>query len=126
MPDERLWYRPNPAHKTHTCEEGPPRWYPAKTACPETMTLAERDELLATSVPASDDPLDPSRFAVRRAEGRLEWFRSLLTRHHPNGRIEVHGHPFEPGFPKVPPRALRQLREQGAITNAEYQKLVKA
>ena len=35
-----------------TTEAGPPSWYPAKTACPETMTLAERDELLAVSVPA--------------------------------------------------------------------------
>lgn len=90
------------------------------------MTLAERESLLAASVPASDDPLDPSRYAVRRVEGRLEWYRSRLTLYHDDGRIEVHGYPFEPGYPKVPPRVLRALRDSEAITPAEYTRLVKS
>lgn len=124
--ERRLWYFPNPAHKTQTTEAGPPKWYPAKTACPDTMSLAERDELVDMSVPAGDDPLDPSRYAVRRVDGRLEWYRTLVTRCHPDGRIEIHGHPFEPGHPKVPPRALRRLRDNGIITHAEYTRVVKS
>lgn len=122
----RLWYYPNPAHKKGTTEAGPPEWYPAKTACPDTMTLEERDQLVAESLPLSEDPLDPSRIAVRRVEGRLEWYRTMQTRRHPDGRIEIHGHPFEPGYPKIPPAVLRRMRDSGLITAREYTRLVKS
>jgi len=123
--DRRLWYYPNPAHKRATTEAGPPRWYPAKEACPEDMTLEEREELVRASIPLSDDPYDPKRFAVQRKKGRLIWYRTLLTREHPDGRIEIHGHPFTPGRPRVPPAAARKMREVGAITEAEYRQAIR-
>ncbi len=120
----RLWYWPNRAHKTEPTEAGPPGWYPDKTACPNDLSLAERVELLEVSVDEEGDPLEPQRYAVRRKEGRLEWFTSRLTRRHPDGKIEVHGFPFEPGFPRVPTKVLRRLRDSGLITSPEYKELV--
>lgn len=126
MAERRLWYVPNPSHKLETTEAGPPRWSPKKTACPVGMSMEQRDFLVRESVPIDDDPLNPRRYAVRRVEGRLEWYRSLPTREHPDGRIEIHGHPFVPGYPKVPVKVLRRMRESGVITPSEYKDMVKA
>jgi hypothetical protein len=125
MSEGRIFYRPNPAHKTITTEAGPPQWRPDKSACPEDITAEEINVLIQNSVPVSDNPLDPKRYAVRRKGGELQWFRTLLTHEHPDGGIEVHGHPFEPGYPKVPPQVLRKLKEREMITEVEYQQMVK-
>lgn len=125
MPRRRFYF-PNPSHKTSTSEAGPPRWNPDKTACPEDLTLDERDRLLSSSVSEDGDPLNPVRFAVRRVDGELQCFTSRLTIDHGDERIEVHGFPFIPGKPKSPPRVLRRLRDDQVITQAEYRKLVGA
>lgn len=96
-----------------------------KEACPEEMTIEEREYLLANSYSEDDDPLNPKRYAVRRRDGRLEWYRTLLTVRHPDGSIEVHGHPFEPGYPKVPTKVLRRMRDAGCITASEYKQMVR-
>jgi hypothetical protein len=121
----KIIYRPNPAHKTRTTEAGPPQWRPDKSACPEDLTAVEILELIPTSFSKSENALDPKRYAVRRKEGKLQWFRTLLTRQRPDGTIEIHGHPFEPGYPKVPPSVLRKLKEAGLITEAEYRQAKK-
>jgi hypothetical protein len=121
-----LFYFPNPAHKTVTTEAGPPRWYPKKTACEEELTTREAQCLLEQSVAEDGEPLNPRRWAVRRVGNEVRWYRTLPTQVHPDGKVEVHGHPFVPGYPKVPPRVLRQMRERGMITAAEYKELVRA
>lgn len=55
----------------------------------------------------------------------LEWFVTRLTLEHGDGRIEIHGYPFEPGNPKVPPAVLRRMRESGQISPAEYKSTVR-
>lgn len=122
---QQLLYKENPAHKTYTTEAGPPEWSPTKEACPVNISLAERNDLLKNSVSEDGSDLDPVRYAVRRTNGgKLEWFRTLLTLEHADGRIEIHGHPFIPGKPKVPPKVLRFLRDNGTISKAEYRELV--
>ncbi len=68
----------------------------------------------------------PVRYSIRRSGGRLEWFIARFAQEHPDGRIEIHGHPFNLGYPKVPPRAARRLRDAGLITPAEYKEAVNA
>jgi hypothetical protein len=126
MSNRRLWYYPNPSHKTGTTEAGPPAWHPDKTACPEDLGLEERERLVRDSVAQSDDPCDPVRFAVRRLGNELQWFTTRLTGEHPDGRVEIHGYPFQPGQPKIPPSVLRKLRDAGIITRAEYRKVVRS
>jgi hypothetical protein len=68
--DMRYW--PNPAHKAETTEAGPPLWTPDKDLCPTGMTVAERRDLLATSVPANEEYPRSRRFAMRRAQHGVE------------------------------------------------------
>lgn len=120
----RLFYIPNPAHKTSTSEAGPPRWHPDKSACPD-MSTGERDELVTSSVPLDpSDSVCPVRYAVRRHGGRIEWFMTRLTQRHPDGRVEIHGYPIAPESTKVPPWVLRRMRDQNVISPAEYRALV--
>jgi len=90
------------------------------------MSTADRDALVQASVPRSDDPLDPVRYAVSRQGGALEWFVTRRTREHPDGRIEIHGHPFKLGYPKIPPAAARRLRDAALITPGEYRAAVRS
>jgi hypothetical protein len=124
----RFIYGKNPAHSKTTSEAGPPKWYPDKAACPEDITSAEIEELIKVSESETDDPSDlrryAKRYAVRRREGRLEWFRSLLTGRKPDGTIEIHGHPFVPGYVEIAPKVLRRLRDKGLITTPEYNRMV--
>jgi hypothetical protein len=120
-----LCYYPNPAHKRLTTEAGPPLWRPDKSCCPDDMTLKEREELLRSSVSEDKDPQHPVRYAVRRTANGMEWFTTRLTRRHPDGRVEIHGFPFEPGHPKIPPSVLRQMRDAGIINQAEYRQVVR-
>ena len=82
--------------------------------------------MVRDSVAQSDDPCDPVRFAVRRLGNELQWFTTRLTVEHPDGRVEIHGYPFQPGQPKIPPSVLRKLRDAGIITRAEYRKVVRS
>lgn len=125
-PNRRLVYLPSPAHKTATSEAGPPRWHPDKSACPNDLSLAEREQLLSGSVPEDPaDPFCPVRYAIRRGADGLEWFVTRLTVEHVDGGIEIHGYPFAPGCPKVPPAVLRRLRDSGRITSTEYKSVVR-
>lgn len=113
-------YFANPAHKVETTEAGPPAWRPDKTRCPEGMTLQERTQLLRNSV--AEDPNLPTsrRFAVRRTDSGLEFFAVQMTRIVDN-ETEYHGYPTF----YVPVKILRQFRDDGIITRAEYRNLVK-
>lgn len=114
-----LRYWPNPAHKRETTEAGPPGWRPDKTPCP-SMTVGERNELLADSIPS--DPEEPTsrRYAVRVGPAGFEWFEGLFTEQAGNDSV-YHGFPTE----HVPARVLRQFRDQGRISAAQYRTLVK-
>ena len=120
MSTPSMRYFANPAHKLETAEAGPPRWRPDKTPCPEGMTLRERTRLLQDSIAENPDGPASRRFAVRRAESGLELFAAQVTQV-VNGEIEYHGYPTH----WVPGRILRQFRDQGKISDAEYRRLVK-
>ena len=113
-------YFANPAHKLDTTEAGPPRWNPDKEPCPKGMTLRERTELLRESVPEDLESLTSTRFAVRRGMSGLQFFTARMTRI-VDGEVEYHGYPTR----QVPGRVLRQFRDQGRISRAEYRSLVK-
>jgi hypothetical protein len=112
-------YWPDPAHKIETTEAGPPSWAPSKDKCPAGMTVAERRALLEASVPY--DPLDaPSRrFAIRRVEAGLELFDVKWTEDDAGGEPVFHGHPAS----RVPRPVLKQWRDNGTLTPAEYRRL---
>lgn len=113
-----LSYWPNPAHKRQTTEAGPPRWSPAKEPCPHDLTVAERDELLGSAVPMRADDPTSRRFAMRRTMLGLEFFAIKHTRSVGDDH-EFHGHPAT----WVPTRILRDFRDSGRISQAEYREL---
>lgn len=84
------------------------------------MTLRERTELLRESIAVNPDSPTSPRFAVRRVEAGLEFFTARMTRA-VDGEVEYHGYPTH----QVPGRVLRQFRDQGRISQAEYRNLVK-
>jgi hypothetical protein len=84
------------------------------------MPPAERDALFQASIPK--DPGDPRsrRFAVRRTATGLELFDVKYTGD--EGGVPVfHGHPAS----RVPAAVLREMRNRGDITEAEYNRLRK-
>ena len=119
-PDPTIRYEPSPAHKDRTTEAGPPRWIPFKEKCPD-MTVEEREALLGQSIPIDGKPDSPRRYAVRRTSVGAEFYECKLTRIAPDGTIFVHGHPTS----RVPPRVLRQMRDENLITRAEFERFRK-
>jgi hypothetical protein len=85
------------------------------------MTVNERRELLAASLPIDPDDPHSRRFAVRRSEVGLELYDAKCHGEASNGEPEFHGHPAT----FVPVKILRQFREAGSITSAEYRRLVR-
>jgi len=114
-----MLYWPNPAHKAETTEAGPPLWTPDKDLCPTGMTVAERRDLLATSVPANEEDPRSRRFALRRTEHGLELFDVKWTEDSPGGDPVFHGHPAS----RVPRTVLKRWRDDGVVTAAEYRRL---
>ena len=113
-------YWPNPAHKRETSEAGPPGWRPGKTKCPDDMTVAERNKLLETSIPA--DPSKPCsrRYNIRRGAHGLELY-DFQCAPDENDEPVCHGYPttFLPG------PILRVLLADGKISQPEYSRLRK-
>lgn len=111
-------YWPNPAHKKHTSEAGPPAWSPDKDPCPPDMTVRERNALFLSSTPA--DPADPHsrRFVLRRTAQGIELYDVKWTRDVQDDP-EFHGHPAT----RVPPVILKAWRDAGILTQAEYVRL---
>ncbi len=114
-------YVPNPAHKWGTTEAGPPVWSPDKEKCPDDITIAERGQLLDRSIAKDGAEDNPSRYAIRRSENQIEFYETKLTGTHPNGLMEIHGHPTR----RVPPAVLRSMRQEGLLTDADYNKFRK-
>lgn len=114
-------YWPNPAHKRETTEAGPPEWHPDKSPCPDDLSVAERDELLKSSVPVAPDNECARRYALRRSASGLELYDLKFTRI-VDGEPEFHGHPAS----RVPARILRKFRDQGELSPAEYRRLIKS
>lgn len=116
-----LTYAPNPAYKPRWTDLGPPMPWSDKTPCPTDMTVVERQDLLAASIP--ETPGDPRsrRYAVRRSDRGPELFAAQA--HSPLGQepIEFHGYPV----PTAPARVLRALRDRGDLLLAEYRRLIK-
>jgi hypothetical protein len=81
--------------------------------------VAERNGLLTESV--GESPTS-RRYAVRRLpSGRLEFYEAKLTEM--QGDVAIfHGHPTV----RVPAWVLRQFRNAGQITPAEYNRWLKA
>jgi len=116
LPRVRYW--PNPAHKRETTAAGPSRWRPDEEPCPSDMTPAERDELLAASIPLDTEDPTSRRFAMRRSGGDPEFF-DIKHTGHMQGEHEFHGHPAT----WVPSRVLRMFRDRGDLTPVEYRRL---
>jgi hypothetical protein len=66
----------------------PPLWTPDKDLCPTGMTVAERRNLMATSVPANEEAPRSRRFALRRTEHGL----GARARGLPMVFVTEHGH----------------------------------
>ena len=115
-----MHYWPNPAHKTHTTEAGPPAWSPDKDPCPAGMSVPERHALFNASLPV--DAADPRsrRFALRRTDRGLEIYDLKFTGD-VDGDPEFHGHPAT----RVNRDILKAWRNVGAISQAEYARLRK-
>lgn len=114
-------YFPNPVHKVETTAAGPPRWNPDKEKCPQEMTLAERHELLEASVAEDGAEDNPKRWAVWRTNTGVFFYETKPTLTKRDGQIEIHGHPTS----RVPPVVLRQMRDVGLISRAEYNRFRK-
>lgn len=112
-----MLYRPNPAHKTSTTEAGVGAWRPGKEPCPK-MTVAERDALLKDSISEDASVESSRRFAIRRAQNRLEFFEAKFTRM-VDSEPEFHGHLTI----RVPASVLRKFLEAGTISRPEYEEL---
>ncbi len=110
-------YWPNPAHKAETTEAGPPRWGPHKSKCPQ-MSVEERDRLLAESVPEDPARPDSPRYAFRETVQGLEWFAGRLTCF-ADGEAVYHGYPTH----YVPIRVLKRLRDEGRLSDAQFNRL---
>lgn len=84
------------------------------------MTVRERLELLAASIPQDDRDPRSRRYAMRRTTTGLELFEAKWTRE-VAGEQEFHGHPTR----YIPGRLLRRFLERGDISRAEYERLRK-
>jgi hypothetical protein len=84
------------------------------------MTVEERDEIFAASVPVDETNPCSRRFAVRRTSSGLEIFDIKYGRD-TGGVPEFHGHPAS----RIDRGALRRLRDAGQINDAEYNRLRK-
>ena len=109
-------YIPNPLHKRKKTEVGSAKLRPEKTPCPPEMTSADSKALLLNSIPENPDNPQSRRFAVRHGSSGLEFFAAQATRTDNFGEVEYHGYPVN----GVPGKVLRQLKNDGHITGAEY------
>lgn len=116
----QLRYWPNPAHKRQTSQAGPPLWRPAKEPCPDDLTVADRDVLLLSSIPIDPGQPHSRRYNLRRSGAGLEIFEAKFTEEVAGASV-FHGHPAS----YVPAKILRQFRDSGVISTAEYRRLVK-
>ena len=121
---DHFCYRCIGKHKRGTFDEGPPRYQPAGTKCPDDLIQSDILRLLASSVSEDGSPRAASRFALRRQEGRLEFFETKLSGGTwEGGRRVLHGHPVTPG--EVPVNVLRAWWKAGHILAAEYRSSIK-
>jgi len=89
------------------------------------MSVADRDGLLAMSVPATPDDPCSQRYAVRRIDGRIELYLAQGSRPGPGAEPVFHGYPwrhpeFRPNPHPVPISVLRQLKGGGQLNEHEY------
>lgn len=113
-------YWPNPAHKLETTEAGTPAWTPNKEKCPRGMTVEERDQLFAASVPVDGTDPRSRRFAIRRTNSGLEVF-DIKWGRDVDGDPEFHGHPAW----RIDRGVLKILRDRSLISAAELNRLRK-
>ena len=121
----RRVYRPNPKHKRGEFGAGPPRWFPDRDSlCPEDLDLAEVETLLADAIEGRDATHPSARALYAYSDGRF--FKAY--RHYVDadaGEEHWHGYPVaRDRVPtQVPARVLRQLRDDGKLSAAEYRRL---
>src|SRR5258708_29847749 len=118
--DRPMRYWTDRAHKRQTTEAGPPAWRPDKDPCPDDLTVADRNELLAAAIPLDPQSPHSRRYNLRRTVAGLELFEAKFTEV-VGGAVVFHGHPAT----YVPAKVLRQFRDRGLISIAEYKRLVK-
>lgn len=81
------------------------------------MTVADSKALLLNSIPENPDNTQSKRFAFRRGSSGLEFFAAQATLTNISGEVEhYHGYPVN----RVPINVLRQFKDRGDITKAEY------
>ncbi len=121
-------YRPNPKHKRGEFGAGPPRWFPDRdSVCPDDLDLAEVEALLAGAIEGSDAAHPSARALYAYSDGRF----LKAYRHHVDAEAGEEGEEHWHGYPvardrvptQVPARVLRQLRDEGKLTDAEYKRL---
>jgi hypothetical protein len=84
------------------------------------MSVEEREQLMAASIPEDDAVPGSPRYALRDGPGGREWFVGRCTRI-VDGESEFHGYPCF----HVPIKVLRRFRDLGHIAQAEYERLRK-
>lgn len=109
-------YIPNPAHKRKKTEVSSAKLRPEKTPFPPEMTSADLKALLLNLIPENPDNPQSRRFAVRHDSSDLEFFVAQVPRTDNSGEVENHGYPVN----EVPGKVLPQLKNDGHITDAEY------
>lgn len=115
-------YRENPKHKRGCTGEGPPRWFPSRDSlCPEDLSLAEAEALLASSIEDRDDahPDARARFAI---DGQGRFFKGYSE----DGGLTWHGYPVRRELVprQVPARVLREFVKRGLLAGSDYRKLL--
>lgn len=119
----RFCYRCIGKHKRGTFDEGPPRYQPAGTKCPGDLLQSDILRLLATSLSEDGSLASPRRFALRRWDGRLEFFETRASGFLEDGRDVLHGHPVTPA--EIPVKVMRTWLRNNHISASEYRSLVK-
>jgi hypothetical protein len=82
------------------------------------MSVEERQRLLMDSIPLDPGRVDSPRYAFRVGGAGMEWF--MARAHLQQGdEVEYHGYPVT----QVPATVLRQFRDRGSLSDAEYRRL---
>lgn len=120
----RLVYEANPKHKRGAAGEGPPRWFPdSASLCPDDITQDIAQTLLDKSISAADaaHPSRKARFAMHAGC----FYKAYPTEQ--SSEVEIwHGYPVRRELVnrQIPARVLRTFVKSGALSKAEYKRLL--
>ncbi len=121
-PPTGLRYTGSDKHKQGCAGNGPPRWFPTTASfCPDDVTLADSQDLLENSIEgrSADHPDKKGRYAI---DGRGRFFKAYPG----DDGATWHGYEVHRSLVprQVPARVLRQFRDLGQLSNADYKDLL--